>query len=597
LYPTIILSFFAIVVAMGQLTLESAINEFDNCSESQDSLCIDKFLKAISTTEFDSTQIIELMDFGTRLQRELARGKSKPIFDQAIVFAERIQNDKLISDGLERLASVEMYRGNLDQANALYLKARDKAIESKDRYTITKSKINLGHIFRRKGEIDSSAYFYRQGILDLEEENNQAKIGYPYMYLGILYGVNGQRQKSVDYFTTSYNYFKIAKDTSMSATVAVNTANSYMSLNQLDSSEYYLNEAIPQFEKLKDTRSLLNAESQLGRLYLYQSRWELSENLIKKATQKAIELDLKPQLIYNYRLLAEAYFAQDKYNQALENIFNALDICTAIGQNEERPQILKLISDIYLEMDEYENAYNYEKQRNQIEDSIFSEKKKLKVEELEAKFEAEKKEKEIAKLSAETVTAKLRKTQLLWAISIVSISLLSFIGFLIFKQRKNKQLFTKERDIQIGKRKTVELENKILLNEIELKNKELVSSALLISKKNSFLELLKQKVESKDEKVQRLIHHELASENEWQNFLNIFNKTHSSFVENLDKIHEPLSVTEKRLACLVKMNMSSKEIASVLNISYEGVKKGKYRLKKKLQIQDGMDLAGYLKLI
>lgn len=581
----------------SQSNFNSATQEYDLCFEKKDSSCLIEFLGSISEIKFDSSGIIQILDFGNTVQLESGLDKSRLIFNFAIKQAEELDNEKLISDGLTELASIELLRGNLNEAQSIYMEAKRKALISGDRYTITKSKINLGHVFRKKGDIDSSAFYYRQGILNLEEEKNFEKIGYPYMYLGILYGVNGDRAKSVENFKISYDYFNKVIDTTMTATVAVNIANTYMSMNKLDSSEYFLREAIPRFTKLKDTRSLLNAESQLGRLYLYQGKWELANNLIQKATQKAITLDLKPQIVYNYRLLSEAYLAQNNYKEALDAIFNALDICKETGFDQEYPRILKLISKIYFTKGDYRNAYSYEKEGNLMEDSIFSEKKKLKIDELEAKFENEKKEKKIAKLNEETIKAKLKKTQLLWSISIITISLLSFIGLLVFKQRKNKQLLEKERDVEIAQRKTIELENTILVNELELKKKELVSSALLISKKNSFLEMLKQKVETKDSKLQNLIHHELASENEWKNFIDVFNSTHGSFVSNLNKVHDSLSVTEKRLACLIKMNMSSKEIASVLNISYEGVKKAKYRLKKKLRIQEGIDLIGYLNMI
>jgi tetratricopeptide (TPR) repeat protein len=588
---------FSVVISTAQTDLEKIISVYDKCIASEDTLCLAHFLEIVENINFDSAGIIQALNFGNRIQNEKGLDASKLVFNLASNLAEDMGSDKLISDALERLATIELYKGNLEKAHLLYMEALTKALSSNDRYTISKSKINLGHVYRKKGEIDTSAYYYRQGILELQNDNNEKKIGYPYMFLGILYGVNGQNDKSIENFRTSYNYFNIVRDTSMSASVAVNLANTFLSMNQLDSAEHYLNLAIPQFEKLEDTRSLLNAETQLGRLYLYQSRWELSLSFIKKATQKAASLDLKPQLIYNNRLLSEIYLEQRNYKEALNSIFIALELCKETGLNEEYPLILDHISKVYLRMEDYEKAYEYQRESNQISDSIFTEQKKLKVEELEVKYEAEKREKEVAKLSAETANSKLRKAQLLWAISIITVSLLSLIGFLIFKQRKNKQLLIKERDLEIGQRKTIELENKILLNEIELKNKELVSNTLLISKKNSFLESLKQKVKSKDSKLQRLINQELESESEWNTFVNVFNNTHGAFVDNLNEVHSSLSTTEIRLSCLMKMNMSSKEIASVLNISYEGVKKAKYRLKKKLQIQEGIDLVSFINQI
>jgi len=586
--------FFSIAISFSQSKVESLAANYDKCILLGDTLCLSQFINTIKEAETDSLEVLDLLGFGSRVESQIGFEQLSKVYDLAMSKAKEIRNDKLISDVLERMASIELYTGNIDKAQSIYFEALSKAIESKDEYSISKSKINLGHVYSKKGEIDTSAYYYREGILDLENQNNKSKIGYPYMFLGILYGVNGQRTKSINNFRKSYNYFVEAKDTSMSATVSVNLANTFLSLEKLDSAEHYLNYAIPQFKDLNDTRSLINAETQLGRLYVYQSQWERSLIAIKSATQKAIEMNLKPQLLYNYRLLSEIYLAQDNHDEALNNIFLALDLSKETGINNEYPQILEHISDIYLDKKNYEQAYKYERKSNHIADSIFSEKKKLKVEELEAKFESEKKEKEIANLNAESIKNRLKRIQLLWMVSIAIISLLSFIGFMMFKQKKNKQLLIKERDLEMGQRRTVELKNKLLTNELELKNKELLSSTFLISKKNAFLESLKQKVENKDDKLQRLINNELESESEWKNFINAFNNAHSNFVKNLYDKHKSLSVTEVRLSCLMKMNLSSKEIASVLNISYEGVKKAKYRLKKKLKVQEGDDLLSYI---
>ena len=81
---------------------------------------------------------------------------------------------------------------------------------------------------------------------------------------------------------------------------------------------------------------------------------------------------------------------------------------------------------------------------------------------------------------------------------------------------------------------------------------------------------------------------------EWEHFAKHFDKVHSDFVMVVKNKHPEISPSELKLCAYLRMNLSSKEIAQLLNISVRGVEISRYRLRKKLNLASGENLFDYL---
>jgi DNA-binding CsgD family transcriptional regulator len=126
-----------------------------------------------------------------------------------------------------------------------------------------------------------------------------------------------------------------------------------------------------------------------------------------------------------------------------------------------------------------------------------------------------------------------------------------------------------------------------------------------LARKNEFLgtienevSFLKSNVDSSVEKasnrIKRLITHDIADEKQWEQFSSEFSGVHQGFIDKLVAQYGEFSKSEVRLISLLKMNLTSKDIADTLNISDEGIKKARYRLRKKLNLDSESDLQSFL---
>lgn len=152
----------------------------------------------------------------------------------------------------------------------------------------------------------------------------------------------------------------------------------------------------------------------------------------------------------------------------------------------------------------------------------------------------------------------------------------------------------------------VKLKNDHLRIEIESKSKEIANYTMIVTKKNELLIQLKEQLEKLEKYVvaaaakkrladlNKIIHAGINSQDHWQVFNENFDKANETFLANLRKSFPELTPNDLRFCAFLKMNMTSKEIASLLNISPRSVEVKRYRLRKKLNMEHEENLVVFL---
>ena len=136
--------------------------------------------------------------------------------------------------------------------------------------------------------------------------------------------------------------------------------------------------------------------------------------------------------------------------------------------------------------------------------------------------------------------------------------------------------------------------------EVENKSRELSNAALNLIRKNEVLQRLKDELlDARNDpralqKLARLIDNHLEGDHDWEVFEESFNRVHDDFFKRLMHDFPDLTPGDLRLAAYLKMNLSSKEIAPLLNISVRGVENKRYRLRKKLGLPEDANLTGFI---
>ena len=163
-----------------------------------------------------------------------------------------------------------------------------------------------------------------------------------------------------------------------------------------------------------------------------------------------------------------------------------------------------------------------------------------------------------------------------------------------------------KQESEANEKQITRLQTEKLQAELASKNRELANSAMTLVYKNELLQKLSEEIlKLKDEngkkladeqvrRIQKVINDGMNDERDWHLFENSFNEAHESFFKKLKIGHPDLVPNDLKLCAYLRMNMSSKEMSSLLNITLRGVEIRRYRLRKKLNVPHDKNLTEFL---
>ena len=228
---------------------------------------------------------------------------------------------------------------------------------------------------------------------------------------------------------------------------------------------------------------------------------------------------------------------------------------------------------------------------------------------------SQEKEKEIAQLESEKQMAlKERNFERLYK-NVAFLGVLIFIALLILLTNRfkiKKKVFKQE--LELNKSREEELKNQAKISELQkeklqsdlhLKNRELSTAALAATQKNDVLSEIQMKIVEVEENskienksslqyIKRLIKENLNMDKDWESFKLHFESVHPDFYYKLKSVCPELSNNDLKHCTYIKVNLSSKEIARIMNIYPKSVQMSRYRLKKKFNLSPEQDLFEFI---
>ena len=180
----------------------------------------------------------------------------------------------------------------------------------------------------------------------------------------------------------------------------------------------------------------------------------------------------------------------------------------------------------------------------------------------------------------------------------------------LFQVKKEKihqeQEEIRRKEIEKREQQIIALQNEKLESELTVKSKELAESTMTIIKKNEILVTIKEEVINQKnalgsqypnkyyDKLIRLLDENLSSEDDWAIFQTNFDRIHENFFRNLHSTYPELTSNDLRFCAYLRLNLSSKDIAHLMNISLKGVEMARSRIRKKIGIPSAKSLTEFM---
>ncbi len=230
---------------------------------------------------------------------------------------------------------------------------------------------------------------------------------------------------------------------------------------------------------------------------------------------------------------------------------------------------------------------------------------------LQVLYDIDKKSSEITRLNNS------RKINNIIAIAGVSVVILVIIlGIVIFSRQrlkiKDQKALARQKEAQHElvqlELKNRALEDERLKQQLETKDRELSTHTLNLIRNNQLLEHLRGtlqamvKEDKRDQKKQMQqiilqINESFNHEQHWKEFTTAFEQVHQSFFNSIKKYSSELTSADIRLIALLRINLPSTDIATLLGISTDSLRVSRYRLRKKLNIEQGENLTAFIQAL
>lgn len=188
---------------------------------------------------------------------------------------------------------------------------------------------------------------------------------------------------------------------------------------------------------------------------------------------------------------------------------------------------------------------------------------------------------------------------------VVAIFTTNYLYRVVYSKRQKQLIDKNEKELEYLKLKSeqelMQEKNDRLRTEIESMNKELAVTAMSIVKKNEFLIEIRENLKGIDKNTKfkpelmiRSINREIENEESWEMLKNAFENVDKDFIQKIYKKHPGLTPNDLKLCTYLRLNLNSKEIATLLNISVRSMETKRYRLRKKLGLTHDTNLVEYI---
>lgn len=495
---------------------------------------------------------------------------------------------------------------NVDSAISLAKSYVEFSNVIKDSVHLVGSRYSLASGYMMKGSTDSALTYFLETEKHFHSGLLPANKGSIIGNIGILFYQNNRLADAVGYYEDARGYFEEAGDTKRVAMVSSAIGSVFFQLDSLHTALDYYNNALSIKRALPDSSTMSTDLFNIGLVYENLGNFDSALVYLNEAKTLNELRNLEVRSDGVYRSLASINARLGNKELAHAQAQKSLELSHQYGSHYDLRSAYENLADVYKNTGDMEKAYQYLTLFKSLSDSLVNIENNQLLTNARERYLSEKREQEIALLEQENANQEL-KTLLIGSSLGLILLLVVVVGFFSFnRKRKEVELRRKENILAESQQKLTaeQLQNEQIKNEHV--HKELTNYALHLVEKNEFLDHVKDKiseiklgsenVEVKKEltSLELKIYQNVTIQEEREEFERKVEHVSEGFYQALRNKYNDLTQKEQRLAALLRLNLSSKDIASILNITVKSVEQSRYRLRKRLGVSKEQNLTAFL---
>ncbi|WP_316800535.1 tetratricopeptide repeat protein [Pedobacter frigidisoli] len=469
----------------------------------------------------------------------------------------------------------------------------------------------MGKVCYNQGHFRQSLEFYLKAEKIFSTTNQTLLLAANLGDIGVLYYYIKQPEKAMKNYQQALHIYQKEKNQKGEALIFGHIGQLFEKRQHYDSAFYYQNLALKINKQINDKSGAAKIYENLGSIYEDLEKYDLAYLNFKQSLGLYQQDHNNLGSIEVINNLGDILRKTGRYKESVNETQNALRLAARMGNSYQLASCCRDLGKAYELMHQMDSAYHYIQLGYKHTLDLYSEDGARQVAFLQVLYDINKKSDEIITLQNDK-----KVNRIIALSSTIVLILLVVLGFVIFSRQRFKlrdqQMLARQKEIEHDltslELKNLQLEEQQLKQQLELKSRELSTHTLNLIKHNQFLENLRNtlqtmvKDDKRDQKKQMNqilaeINQSFNHERNWKEFTLAFEQVHHQFLENLKKFSNELTSADMRLITLLKMNLDSSDVATLLGISTDSLRVSRYRLRKKLNLEQGDNLTAFLQAL
>ncbi|HWY38022.1 MAG TPA: tetratricopeptide repeat protein [Bacteroidia bacterium] len=409
---------------------------------------IDSLLTLLKTGKKDTSQVILLNDIAWQLFKVGSYDTSMIYAENAKKMATSISYKKGMASAYCNIGNDHQKKGNYSEALKNHFAALKLMKETNDQKSIASCYNNVGIVYQNQGNYPEALKNYYTSLKIYEKLGNKKGIAVLYNGIGVIYHLQRNYQEALKSFFSALKEQELLNDKRSIAFAYGNIGNVYSDIKNIHESLINYSRALKIAEEIGDKKSMSDSYNNIANAYADQGNYPEALKNYFASLKLANEIDDTRGVAIAYGNIGEVYKDLKNYAEGKNYMNKALVLSIQTGSKDVIKDQYKCLAIIDSALGNYKAAFEHLKVYSIYKDSVYNEENAQQINELSAKYETEKKEKEIALLNADILARQKDKevlnTQVEEKNGIILTTtagtlLLTISGILFFSRRQLKQ--------------------------------------------------------------------------------------------------------------------------------------------------------------
>jgi len=482
--------------------------------------------------------------------------------------------------------------GVSDSARVYLHKALDIDKERDNKEGMAKTMYDLSRLHRGENQYELAFTYITEAIKLLEEHGSPRLLPFLYNVLGITHSALGNREQAATAYEQSLKYILEEGDEEGVASFYNNMAALWCEEEgALDTTLYYAHKGLELARAGGYTYFIAALLANKGQALFTAGEPAEALGYFKESMEYIHQIGNPRMEVDVSHRIGRAHKALGNFGEARQAQQRTLEIAKELQSPSFQSDALLALAAMDSLENRHEDFRRHYVRGIRLRDSIWSQENRSRIAELQIIHETEQKELEIGQLRHQDKVRQLRMTIVGAGSGLVFILLLLFIFYLRKRQKLARQQY---------QMKQQQVETRLEANRRELTGKALTlarSEKLIHQLKKDIRELMNAPDGDISKSLQSVLHLLKSEDNGkllWKEFETRFNELNEGFISRLTERYPSLSPAEIRLCALLRLQMSTKEIAEMLNRSPRTIEYTRNSVRKKMDLQTGDNLVHYL---